>query len=427
MSWTNSAQHKKSTQSVAVTASPNTVNNGGAATAATAAAAAAAPPAAGGASSGFNKSSSGSSGGGYSHPTKTYTNQQHYQQQQQHYHTNYNNNNNSNNSNNNNSNNSSSNSNSNNNNQPQMRTYGTMKVPSSPVAITAPPLERKISGQQQQQQQQSSSNAATTTTTSTASITATPQQIQQQTSIESHRNSNRMHCLTLALIAICCLGVGFAAAPAAPAANAVANPVAPRSNFYLDLKSIVRSVPHKQIQNLVRAYTLNDAGFQAVIREINTLAAYRLRLQLFNIPEVRQLLNWLSQQLILSGGSLEVFDDLEIEIKLFNKYPHWAQSVNGVAGFEQEFRYVYPLELLRNLLESSAKQNPTFGQFWDRLVALKPVYERFTSLPQATAFVNRLRALGVDVNGLDGIIRYQLGWSNSTIPDYEYQDYLGAG
>jgi len=35
-----------------------------------------------------------------------------------------------------------------------MRTYGTMKVPSSPVASTAPPLERKISGQQQQQQQQ---------------------------------------------------------------------------------------------------------------------------------------------------------------------------------------------------------------------------------------------------------------------------------
>ncbi|KAM8709845.1 hypothetical protein ACLKA7_016622 [Drosophila subpalustris] len=235
-----------------------------------------------------------------------------------------------------------------------------------------------------------------------------------------------MQCLTLILIAICCLGAGFAAVPA-PAANALAKPAAPASNFYLEMKNVVRSVPTKQIQNLVRAYTLNDAGFQAVIREINSMPAYRLRLQLYNQPEVRQFINWLSQQLVLSGGSLKVFDSLELEIKIFNKYPHWAQSVNGVAGFEQEFTYIYPLQLLRNLLETSAQQNPTFGQFWARLVALKPVYERLSNTPQASALANRLRNLGVDVNGLDELVRYQLGWSNSTISDYEYQDYLGGG
>jgi len=236
-----------------------------------------------------------------------------------------------------------------------------------------------------------------------------------------------MRCLTLALIAICCLGAGFAVAPGPePAPASPVNPATSPNNFYWQVKNLVRSVPHKQIQQLVRAYALNDAGFQAILREINTLASYRLRQQLLIQPELRQLIFWLSQQLTLAGGSLKVFDDLEIEIKLFNKYPHWAQSVNGVTGFEQEFSYVYPLHMLRDLLESSAQQNPTFAEFWRRLVALKPLYERLFATPQATAFVNRLRALGVNVDGLDDLVRYQLGWSNSTSFDYDY-DYLGGG
>ncbi|XP_034656987.1 trithorax group protein osa isoform X8 [Drosophila subobscura] len=171
MSWTNSAQHKKSTQSVSVTASPNNVNNGPGGAAAAAAA--------GGGSGGFSKS------GSYSHSTKTYTNQQHYQQQ--HYQNNYTNNSST-------SSNSSSNAGGNNNSsssasnnqqqqqqqpqqqqqQPQVRTYGTMKVPSSPVASNAPLLERKNS------QQGGATVAAAATTTSTASITATPSHFQQQ-------------------------------------------------------------------------------------------------------------------------------------------------------------------------------------------------------------------------------------------------------
>ncbi|XP_062134700.1 uncharacterized protein LOC133844634 [Drosophila sulfurigaster albostrigata] len=228
-----------------------------------------------------------------------------------------------------------------------------------------------------------------------------------------------MHSLTLALIAICGLSVGFAAAPA-PAAAA-----APANNFYLEVQNWVRSVPHKEIQQLVRAYALNDAGFQSVLREINSLPTYRLRQQVLRQPEVLQLIQWLGQQLLLSGGSLKVFDDLEIEIKLFNKYPYWAQSVNGVAGFEQEFLYLYPVQQLRSLLESNAQQSPASAELWRRLVALKPVYERIVATPQAIAFGNRLRALGVDIAGVDSLIRYQLGWSNETVSNYDYQDYLG--
>ncbi|KAH8369671.1 hypothetical protein KR093_000562, partial [Drosophila rubida] len=231
----------------------------------------------------------------------------------------------------------------------------------------------------------------------------------------------RMHCLTLALIALCSLSVGFAATPAP------ANPAVAANNFYLEVRNWVRSVPHKEIQQLVRAYALNDAGFQSVLREINSMPTYRLRQQVLHQPEVRQFILWLSQQLALSGGSLKVFDDLEIEIKLLNKHPYWAQSVNGVAGFQQEFVYLYPVKLLRSLLETNAQQSAVSAELWRRLVALKPVYERIVALPQGIAFGNRLRALGVDVAGVDSLIRYQLGWSNETHADYDYQDYFGAG
>lgn len=229
-----------------------------------------------------------------------------------------------------------------------------------------------------------------------------------------------MQCTIIALIAICCLGTGLSATTTAPIA---ARPAAPARNFYLDLKSLLRNIPHKQIEHLVQAYLLNDAEFQAVIREINALTTYRLRLQLLNQPELRQLLQWLSQELILSGGSLKVFDDLDLEIKVFNKYPHWAQTVNGIAGFEQEFNYIYPLASIRKLLETNAQQSPVFGEFWRRVVALEPAYDRFWATPQATTFVNRLRTLGVDVNGLDYFVRYQLGWRNDTSPSYYDYDY----
>ncbi|XP_017059620.1 histone-lysine N-methyltransferase 2D [Drosophila ficusphila] len=155
MSWTNSAQHKKSTQSVSVTASPNNVNNGSGV---------------GVASGPVGKSNYG---------TKTFTNQQHYQQQQQHYQNQSSYNNNSS---------SGSNSSSSSSNQPQVRNYGTMKVPSSPVASTAPTLERKNSQQGAAPPATAAAAAiaapvaATPATTSTASITATPNQFQQETS-----------------------------------------------------------------------------------------------------------------------------------------------------------------------------------------------------------------------------------------------------
>lgn len=217
----------------------------------------------------------------------------------------------------------------------------------------------------------------------------------------------------------CCIVTGYAQAPAAPAATA-----APASNFYLELKSFVRNVPLKEIERLFRTYALNDAEFQSVLREINTLPAYRVRRQLINQPELRKFVAWIAQQLALSGGSLKIFDEFELEFKLFNKYPQQAQSVNGIAGFQQEFSSIYPVTLLRSLLEKGAQQSPNIAELWHRLVALKPFYERFIATPQVLALADRLRALGVDVNGIDSLIRYQFGWSNETAKyDYDYVIY----
>lgn len=228
--------------------------------------------------------------------------------------------------------------------------------------------------------------------------------------------ADMMKCSILALIAICCcIGTGYAQA-AAPAP-------APANNFYLELKSIVRNVPLKEIERLFRTYALNDAEFQSVLREINTLPAYRVRRQLLNQPELRQFVAWIAQQLALSGGSLKIFDEFELEFKLFNKYPQQAQSVNGIAGFQQEFTLIYPVTLLRSLLENGAQQSPNIAELWRRLVALKPFYERFIATPPVQALIERLRALGVDVNGIDSLIRYQFGWSNETARSYDY-DYV---
>ncbi|KAH8326953.1 hypothetical protein KR074_009152, partial [Drosophila pseudoananassae] len=220
MSWTNSAQHKKSTQSVSVTASPNSVNNGPGV------------GVSGGSGSVVNQKSN------YSHTTKTFTNQQHYQHQhqQQHYHNqnNYNN---------------TSNSNlNNNNNQPQVRNYGTMKVPSSPVASTAPTLERKNSQQGNAGMAGAPATTAaassaipaaiTTATTSTASITATPNQFQLET------NSSNITVATASLAAP--PPIAGASAPVAATAAAPPKSYATKKHQSYEppvLSSVVASTP----------------------------------------------------------------------------------------------------------------------------------------------------------------------------------------
>ncbi|KAH8259341.1 hypothetical protein KR026_002814 [Drosophila bipectinata] len=233
-------------------------------------------------------------------------------------------------------------------------------------------------------------------------------------------------------IGCACLVLSCLVAYSSPALLAPIRPVgqnvstAPASNFALELKGVIRQIPIGEIEKLVQAYLLNDADFQAVIRAVNSLPAYRFFRQLANQPEVRQLQQWLSQQLILSGGSLKIFDYLELEIKVFNKYPFWSQLVNGVQGFETEFAQVYPVELIRSLLEPSATQtSPLLSELWRRLVSLRPVYERVIASAQGKAITNELQRLGVNINGVDAIIRYQFGWTNATwnTPSNNYDYY----
>ncbi|XP_061386464.1 ubiquitin carboxyl-terminal hydrolase 10-like [Musca vetustissima] len=137
MSWTNSSQHKKSTNTVAVTATPSTSHNPG-----------------------YNKQSNSSinssSTSTHSHGTRTYTNQQHhsYQQQQQ---------------------------------TTQTRNYGAMKMPSSPVATG--PGATNSSNTERKHSQSSDHAGGNKPHQATASTTATPHQFQQSSATNEGGNA----------------------------------------------------------------------------------------------------------------------------------------------------------------------------------------------------------------------------------------------
>ncbi|KAH8305045.1 hypothetical protein KR059_002739 [Drosophila kikkawai] len=232
------------------------------------------------------------------------------------------------------------------------------------------------------------------------------------------------------LLTLCCLVAFSASTPAllAPIRNFASNGTqAAPSNFALELRGVIRQVPVGQLEKLVQTYLLNDVQFQGLIRVVNSMPAYRFIRQFGNQPEVRQLQQWITQQLVLSGGSPKIFEYLELEIKIFNKYPYWSQIVNGIQGFQQEFVAIYPVQLIRSLLEPSSTQtSPLLSELWRRLVALRPVYERVIASPPGKTITGELQRLGLDVNGLDALIRYQFGWSNVTwgAPSYDYSDYL---
>ncbi|KAI8039262.1 hypothetical protein M5D96_007985 [Drosophila gunungcola] len=177
------------------------------------------------------------------------------------------------------------------------------------------------------------------------------------------------------------------------------------SNFALELKGVIRTVPISQIEKLVQTYLLNDPEFQSLIRAINSVPAFRFYRQFANQPEI--------------------FEYLELEIKIFNKYPYWSQIVDGIRGFQSELVQIYPVELIRSLLEPSATQTSAqLAELWRRLVALRPVYERVLATQAGKVITTELQRLGVDVGGLDALIRYQFGWSNVTLsnnfPNYDY-------
>ncbi|XP_016988463.1 uncharacterized protein LOC108051037 [Drosophila rhopaloa] len=240
-----------------------------------------------------------------------------------------------------------------------------------------------------------------------------------------------MRFIGCTFLAFSCLVAFSAANPAllAPIRTFSQNgTLVPQSNFALELKGVIRQIPNGQIEKLVQTYLLNDPEFQSLIRAINSIPAYQFYRQLLNQPEVRQLQQWIYQQIILSGGSPKIFEYLELEIKIFNKYPYWSQIVNGVSGFQSELVQIYPVELIRSLLEPSASQTSAqLSELWRRLVALKPVYERILATPAGKAIVTELQRLGVDVGGLDALIRYQFGWSNVTLAaqfsNYNYYSY----
>lgn len=201
------------------------------------------------------------------------------------------------------------------------------------------------------------------------------------------------------------------AAPGAVGAPAV---IAPPPTLAQDLEELTVLVPTKMIFKMITRYLMNDAEFQAVVRTLNSYDAFMVRMRVRSQPEILMFQNWVRQQLMLSGGSMELEESMELNI--FSMSPYWANSVYGWQGFLNEFMSYYPIDLLRAHINMKITQNGIFAQFWTRVQALKPVYERILAFPETQRLIASLQAAGVDTNQLDQIIRTQFDWLNLAAP-----------
>ncbi|CAD7002818.1 unnamed protein product [Ceratitis capitata] len=210
--------------------------------------------------------------------------------------------------------------------------------------------------------------------------------------------------ITLALV--CSFSCSWALKPAnAPAAGA---PVPPPATLTQDLEELYRLIPAKPINKLVIRYLLNDAEFQAAIRIINSHDAYMVRMRLYAQPEIIQFLSWVRSQLMLSGGGSLEFEESEEILSLFRPTPYW--SVYGWQGFFNEFLAYFPHEMLRAQIDAKVMQGGSLAQFWAKLKALAPVYERVLAFPESKRIVAQLEQNGVNIAQVDQFIRSLFDW-----------------
>ncbi|EDW79276.2 LOW QUALITY PROTEIN: uncharacterized protein Dwil_GK13226 [Drosophila willistoni] len=188
---------------------------------------------------------------------------------------------------------------------------------------------------------------------------------------------------------------------------------APLPTLLQDLEEIIRLIQFKPIKQLVLRYLLNDAEFQAFVRIINSQSGFTARWRLLSQPELIQFLQWVDQQLVASGGGSFEFEENELGISLWNRYPYWSGSVLGWRGFLSELQLYFPQYAIRGLIEAKVLQRGIFSQFWTRMQALQGVYERWLTWPDTISVLDQLHAAGIDKNQLDGIIRELFGWSPS--------------
>ncbi|XP_039966726.1 uncharacterized protein LOC120778792 [Bactrocera tryoni] len=213
-----------------------------------------------------------------------------------------------------------------------------------------------------------------------------------------------MQRFTITLVLLCSLSSGWALRPA-PAAG-VSPP--PPATLTQDIEELYRLIPSKPINKLVIRYLLNDAQFQAAIRIINSHDAYMVRMRLYAQPEIIQFQSWVRSQLLLSGGGSLEFEESEEILSLFRPTPYW--SVYGWQGFFNEFLAYFPHEMLRAQIDAKVAMGGSLAQFWARLKALAPVYERVLAFPESKRIVAQLEQNGVNFGQVDQFIRSLFDW-----------------
>ncbi|XP_073841253.1 uncharacterized protein [Musca autumnalis] len=218
-----------------------------------------------------------------------------------------------------------------------------------------------------------------------------------------------MKCIAvLAIIVFCGMGsMAQLANPKRPVAVIPTPPPAP--TMAQDLTEIMTMINPIQIRQLMARYLLNDAQFQAFVRIINSQDAYMTYMRFRSQPEVLGFLSWVRAQIMLSGGEFQLEESEEL-MSIINPTPFWANTVFGWQGFVNEFLLYYPEQMIRMHINMKITQNGIFTQFWNRLMALKPVYERVIAMPEAQRVASALQMNGIDTVQLDTFIRNQFGW-----------------
>ncbi|XP_061391668.1 uncharacterized protein LOC133327108 [Musca vetustissima] len=221
-----------------------------------------------------------------------------------------------------------------------------------------------------------------------------------------------MKCITvLALLLACTMGsMALVPPPVNPSGPVAVIPTPPPApTMAQDLTEIMTMVNMIQLRQLMTRYLLNDAQFQAFVRIINSQDAYVTYMRFRSQPEVFGFIAWVRAQIMLSGGEFQL-EESEEPMTIINQTPFWANTVFGWQGFVNEFLLYYPETMIRMHITTKVAQNGIFTQLWNRLKALKPVYERVIATPEAQRVAAALQQNGIDIVQLDTFIRNQFGW-----------------
>ncbi|XP_055913558.1 uncharacterized protein LOC129947141 [Eupeodes corollae] len=190
-------------------------------------------------------------------------------------------------------------------------------------------------------------------------------------------------------------------------------------NLLDDFRDIKALIPQREIIDLIRRYLKNDEEFKRIILYFGSSDVYNAGRIIAKQPELREFYGWLKKQIRASLDSLNNLSDdsySEEYGNLLNYKPNQQQqqqqlqSLRGWKGFMEELLAIYPNKKIENLIRDKVAANGVFAEFWRKITALRPVYERILKTDEVIKVIGRLRKLGVDTKQLDQLIREDFGW-----------------